>query len=180
MLERRELEGVEGEMDWCSKSPWLAWRIPGTGEPGGLPSMGLHRVRHDWSDLAAAALNVISFLKGQLYWQTLAPAFTLIHYWQDRLFVTYFFVVVEYYFRETTLSTGVRNHLSQKYLLFKLSRIGRNEECTLIGASTQVITFNLYTNALNYIWFPILTIYKLSQGVFKPNSAFSIAFLFIW
>ena len=30
----------------------LAWRIPGTGEPGG-PSMGSHRVRHDWSDLAA-------------------------------------------------------------------------------------------------------------------------------
>ena len=33
----------------------LAWRIPGTGEPGGLLSMGSHRVRHDWSDLAAAA-----------------------------------------------------------------------------------------------------------------------------
>ena len=33
----------------------LAWRIPGTGEPGGLPSMGLHRVGHDWSNLAAAA-----------------------------------------------------------------------------------------------------------------------------
>ena len=33
----------------------LAWRIPGTGEPGGLPSMGLHRVGHDWRDLAAAA-----------------------------------------------------------------------------------------------------------------------------
>ena len=33
----------------------LAWRIPGTAEPGGLSSMGLHRVRHDWSDLAAAA-----------------------------------------------------------------------------------------------------------------------------
>ena len=33
----------------------LAWRIPGTAEPGGLPSMGLHRVGHDWSDLAAAA-----------------------------------------------------------------------------------------------------------------------------
>ena len=32
----------------------LAWRIPGTGEPGGLPSMGSHRVRHDWSDLALA------------------------------------------------------------------------------------------------------------------------------
>ena len=32
----------------------LAWRIPGTEEPGGLLSMGSHRVRHDWSDLAAA------------------------------------------------------------------------------------------------------------------------------
>ena len=34
----------------------LAWRIPGTGEPGGLPSMGSHRVGSDWSDLAAAAV----------------------------------------------------------------------------------------------------------------------------
>ena len=34
----------------------LAWRIPGMREPGGLPSMGLHRVRHDWSDLAVAAI----------------------------------------------------------------------------------------------------------------------------
>ena len=33
----------------------LAWRIPGTGEPGGLSSMGSHRVGQDWSDLAAAA-----------------------------------------------------------------------------------------------------------------------------
>ena len=33
----------------------LAWRIPGTEEPGGLPSLGSHRVRHDWCDLAAAA-----------------------------------------------------------------------------------------------------------------------------
>ena len=32
----------------------LAWRIPGTEEPGRLPSMGSHSARHDWSDLAAA------------------------------------------------------------------------------------------------------------------------------
>ena len=37
-----------------------AWRIPWTGEPGGLLSMGSHRVRHDWSDLAAAAAAVYS------------------------------------------------------------------------------------------------------------------------
>ena len=33
----------------------IAWRIPGMGEPGGLPSMGSRRVGHYWSDLAAAA-----------------------------------------------------------------------------------------------------------------------------
>ena len=38
----------------------LAWRIPGTGEPGGLPSTGSHKVGHDWSNLAAvAAANII-------------------------------------------------------------------------------------------------------------------------
>ena len=35
-----------------------AWKIPGTAEPGGLPSMGSHRVRHDWSNLAAAAAYI--------------------------------------------------------------------------------------------------------------------------
>ena len=39
----------------ATHSSILAWRIPGMGEPGGLPSMGSHRVRHDWSDLVAAA-----------------------------------------------------------------------------------------------------------------------------
>jgi len=39
----------------ATHSSILAWRIPGTGEPGGLPSMGLHRIGHDWSNLAAAA-----------------------------------------------------------------------------------------------------------------------------
>ena len=39
----------------ATHSSVLAWRIPGTGEPGGLLLLGLHRVRHDWSDLAAAA-----------------------------------------------------------------------------------------------------------------------------
>ena len=45
--------GMEKEM--ATDSSVLAWRIPKTGKPGGLPSLGLHRVRHDWSNLAAAA-----------------------------------------------------------------------------------------------------------------------------
>ena len=45
------------EKEMATHSSVLAWRIPGTGEPGGLPSMELHRVGHDWSDLAAAAVT---------------------------------------------------------------------------------------------------------------------------
>ena len=44
------------EKEMATHSSVLAWRIPGTREPGGLPSMGQHRVRHDWSDLAAAVV----------------------------------------------------------------------------------------------------------------------------
>ena len=43
------------EKEMATHSSVLAWRIPGTGEPGGLPSMGSYRVGHDWSDLAVAA-----------------------------------------------------------------------------------------------------------------------------
>ena len=42
------------EKEMATHSSVLAWRIPGMGEPGGLPSLGLHRVGHDWSDLTAA------------------------------------------------------------------------------------------------------------------------------
>ena len=46
------------EKAMATHSSVLAWRIPGTGEPGGLPSMGSHRVGHDWSNLAAAAAYI--------------------------------------------------------------------------------------------------------------------------
>ena len=67
------------EQDWATELNWtdtlsiletamathswaLAWRIPGMGEPGGLPSIGSHRAGHDWSDLAAAAAYIVSYL----------------------------------------------------------------------------------------------------------------------
>ena len=50
------------EKEMATHSSVLAWRILGMGEPGGLLSMGLHRVRHDWSDLAAAAYFIHSSL----------------------------------------------------------------------------------------------------------------------
>ena len=50
---------LEKEMATHSSVP--AWRIPGTGKPGGLPSMGSHRVGHNWSDLAVAAMIFPSY-----------------------------------------------------------------------------------------------------------------------
>ena len=50
------------EKEMATHSSVLAWRIPGTGEPGRLPPMGLHRVGHDWSNIAAAADNKKSLL----------------------------------------------------------------------------------------------------------------------
>ena len=49
------------EKEMATYSSVLAWRIPGMGEPGGLLSMGSHRVGHDWSDSAAAAAAVVSW-----------------------------------------------------------------------------------------------------------------------
>ena len=45
------------EKEMAAHSSVLVWRILGTGEPGGLPSLGSHRVRHDWNDTAAAAAS---------------------------------------------------------------------------------------------------------------------------
>src|SRR5574341_151234 len=54
------------EKEMATHSSALALRILGTGEPGGLPSMGSHRVRHDLSDLA-----ILIFLLEQLKWEHL-------------------------------------------------------------------------------------------------------------
>ena len=55
------------EEEMATHSSVLAWRIPWTEEPGGLPSMGSHRIGHDWSDLAAAAaVPFISYFSVQL------------------------------------------------------------------------------------------------------------------
>ena len=50
-------QNVQGmRLQWIKDELVLAWSIPGMGEPGGLPSVGSHRVGHDWSDLAVAAV----------------------------------------------------------------------------------------------------------------------------
>ena len=71
----------------ATHSSVLAWRIPGMGEPGGLPCMGSHTVGHDWSDLAAAAaaikfcgsifLIIIIYLYNESIFLPNSPVFTL-------------------------------------------------------------------------------------------------------
>ena len=50
------------EKEMATHSSVLAWRIPGTGEPGGLASMGSHRVGHDSSNLAAAVASPLKHI----------------------------------------------------------------------------------------------------------------------
>ena len=54
------------EKEMATHPSVLAWRIPGTVEPSGLPSVGSHRVRHDWSDLAAAAAAKTAWIQWKL------------------------------------------------------------------------------------------------------------------
>ena len=75
----------------------LAWRIPRTGEPGGLPSVGSHRVGHDWSDLALVAgyveLSVIVLFKQmeiieKWNWSTLKLTLLLSAQWKETEILT--------------------------------------------------------------------------------------------
>ena len=56
-LHKLEGSAASLEKEMGTHSSLLAWRIPGMGEPSELPSVGSHRVGHDWSDLATAAAS---------------------------------------------------------------------------------------------------------------------------
>ena len=85
----------------ATHSSVLAWGIPGTAEPDGLPSMGSHRVGHDWSDLAAAAfiykflficlsfISQIPHFQNHLYWYLFLQPFSV------KLFLT--FMIIFFY-----------------------------------------------------------------------------------
>ena len=65
--QRGGLQWAQGS--FCSIVVLVAWRIPGMGKPGGLPSKGSHRVGHNWTDLAAAAAVLVA----QLCWTLCNP-----------------------------------------------------------------------------------------------------------
>ena len=92
---------VLSEKAMAPHSSILAWRIPGTEEPGGLPSMGSHRVGHDWSDLAAARVLCI-------FWITVPYQIYVLHdifpvFWSSSHSLDIFFCGMEVFnFNEVT------------------------------------------------------------------------------
>ena len=78
------------EKEMAAHSSVLAWRIPGMGKPGGLPSMGSHRVGHDWSDLAAAAAEpftngVIQYIYFCLFYLALLFGKSSMIFWNSKV-----------------------------------------------------------------------------------------------
>ena len=74
------------EKEMATHSSVLAWRIPETGEPGGLPFMGSHRVGHDWSDSAAAAVDDKD-LMSQTYFASPSLSFPAMHFWMTLFYI---------------------------------------------------------------------------------------------
>ena len=92
------------EKEMATHSIVLAWRIPGTGEPGGLPSMGSHRVRHDWSDLAAAAAEPFLISLWLPLWPTVCLGCWVMstYLWIFQIFFCYWFLT-SFHWSENTL-----------------------------------------------------------------------------
>ena len=132
----------------ATHSSVLAWRILGTGEPRGLPSMGSHRVRHNWSDLeAAAAVKIlllidIHVLEGKHLYQWLLTcrysSHTYVHWWchyhwiswasQVRQFLIFWFE--SYHHQEALhLYLDLSPHLPSLIPSFPPSILGQQNVC---------------------------------------------------
>ena len=71
------------EKEMATHSSVLTWRIPGMAEPGGLPSMGSHRVGHDWSDLAVSKKSTRWSSRG--FWQALSSVHAVVQLGQNKV-----------------------------------------------------------------------------------------------
>ena len=106
------------EMEMATHSSVLAWRIPGTGELGGPPSMVSHRVGHDWSNLAAAELvsSEIGYLAEAISKQSVPSKGWL-------LLNTYSKMWEKKWLKEVTVSQrGSRNFKLRKFLFHHFAK----------------------------------------------------------
>ena len=108
------------EKEMATHSSVLAWRIPGTGEPGGLPSMGSHRVGHDWSDLAAVAGQKKRVQRRNMGGQNL-PSISIPFYWGWGLGkqnpIQVFFCLFFFPESDMNFTTSIQGNLTILFLL---------------------------------------------------------------
>ena len=97
----------------ATHSSVLAWRIPGMGEPGGLPSMGSHRVRHDWSDLTAAAIKKSYFHTKNSAYNSFLPHSSL----PKRPLLQFLVCIFWVFFPETCKHYGYMSFLRGDYII---------------------------------------------------------------
>ena len=113
----------------ATHSSTLAWRIPGTGEPGGLLSLGSHRVGDDWSDLAAWPIillkcitnwSVFCSLQPNFDWYNLLNLFlgpSIFHWFSKYLLNAFSETSVETYFSDVS-NNSFRSH--KLYVVLKI------------------------------------------------------------
>ena len=102
------------EKEMATHSSVLAWRIPGTVEPGGLPSMGSHRVGHNWSDLAAAAATALGLFRLYILFRLNLAAYKgfeeFVHYFLVVEFINIRFVFPYYAFNRCRICSDILFH----------------------------------------------------------------------
>ena len=108
----------------ATHSSVLAWRIPGTGEPGGLLSMGSHRVRHDWNDLAAAAAALIG------------SVMAFVH---EGIFLSTRLILLWWEYKEQQITFELRRFLP--FPTFFTSRTHSTPKCVAFSQSGGVLNF---------------------------------------
>ena len=96
----------------ATHSSVLAWRIPGTWEPGGLPSMGSYRVGHDCSNLAAAAAAAVPYSQSFLL--------VILFSWTQTLLLGYKFSLAHVFRVDTNLSSSLQNSITGSPWCFRL------------------------------------------------------------
>ena len=94
------------EKEMATHSSVLAWRIPGMREPGGLPSLGSHRVGHHWSDLAAAAADSLWLISWKIF-----------SFWLSMPLLYYLSAQPSWISQKFNLSTSVNSEFKVEWLL---------------------------------------------------------------
>ena len=139
----------------ATHSSVLAWRIPGTEEPGGLPSMGSHKVGHDWRNLAAAAALWLLGFVSYFARTSLTPilsflilSFLLVILW----FYLYIFILSEIYFGACDALLGIVQTSFFHYWAHN------KHKCHLCLSLQYNLNQNiaLKTEEINIDWIPIM------------------------